>query len=179
MEGNISSEEHRFPREDKRKEEKMPLYTCKSSGWLIHPAHKGSKFPIRACLSLTRFCVQVQQMAVLRKTWKLVQICHQPYFTEHWIWMNRISFFLSLKEKFKKHRTLPLSQQSLITGASISLHGQHGFPMSWNPAGGSYGPGAREGGRHWPLTSAQAQQDQCKAHPSMFEVCPVSFKKFF
>lgn len=90
----------------------MPLYTCKSSGWLIHPAHEGSKFPIRACLSLTCFCAGTADGCLMENL--RISANSSPVLYYRAVDFDELHF---LKEKFNKHRTLPLSQQ-----------------VSWNPA---------------------------------------------
>lgn len=93
--------------EDKRKEGKIPLYTCKSSGWLwfIHKAHKGSKFPIRACLSLTHVSMHITPDGKSAGNSRIfanlsLALYHTTlYFDESHC----------LKQNFKIHGSLPLS----------------------------------------------------------------------
>lgn len=97
----------------RKKRKEMPLQTHESSEWLwfIHKAHNGSKFPIRACLSLTHVCTcrYTSHLSCGKLKTSLSLASHH----------TTLDFDEShfQKENFKTHRNLPLSGLLDLAGA--------------------------------------------------------------
>lgn len=173
LEGNISSEEHRFPTEDKRKEEKMPLYTWKAQDGSFTQHIKVVNFQLGlVCPSHVCVCRYSRWLSFGKlENWCKFVISLILQSTGLW-WISfpkgkiqqtqNLAFVTAKPYYWTQHK------QDTISPCPAIL--QWPRRVSWSRG---------KGCRHWPLTSAQAQWDQCKACPSMFEVCPFSFKKFF
>lgn len=107
----------------RKKRKEMPLQTQESSGWLwfIQKAHNGSKFPIRACLSLTHVCTcrYTSHLSCGKlKTCCQFVTCLIPHNTGFW-WITFPKGKLQNTQKFAFVR---------VVGSSRSLWGRCSFP---------------------------------------------------
>lgn len=107
----------------RKKRKEMPLQTHESSEWLwfIHKAHNGSKFPIRACLSLTHVCTcrHTSHLSCGKlKTCCQFVTCLTPHNTGFW-WITFPKGKLQNTQKFAFVR---------VVGSGRSLWGCCSFP---------------------------------------------------